>query len=244
MLMRATTILSLMLVGTISSLGQTRPTNLKPGSVEAMAFFERIEDRSFDDYLRRVRLPKVSPAFKAEVMTRLAISDEIKPSERMSAKLSALAPALRFHERDKIVGIKIVNLPHAFVGLQGRAALLISEKALSLLSTEELLAVVAHEMGHDYFWGGFVEARQRKQYETMRELELRSDAIAVITMLRLGIDPAKLISRLLRMNDFNARVVNTDNRPYPSSSERFKFIRAMTEMAQSRNTAETIAARR
>jgi len=246
MLMRATTILSLMLALTISSSGQTRPANLKPGGVEAkaLAFFEKIEDRSFEDYLRRVRLPKVSRQFKAEVMARLAIGEEIKPSEGMRDKLAALYPALRFHERDTVVDTIIINLPHAFVGFQGRAALLISEKALSLLSAEELLAVVAHEMGHEYFWGEFVEARQWKQYETMRELELRCDAIAIITLLRLRIDSANLISGLSRMNSFNARTVNTDNRPYPSSGERFKFIRAMTEMVKARNEAELTASRK
>lgn len=235
MWMRVTLFSSLMLGLMISSLGQTRSTNLKPGGVEAkaLAFFEQVEDRSYEDYLRRVRLPKVSQAFKAEVMSRLAVSEVIKPSDGMRARLAALYPALRFHERDNVVDIIIINLPHAFVGLQGRAALLISEKALGLLSSEELLAVVAHEMGHEYFWGEFVEARQRKQYETMRELELRCDAIAVITLLGLRIDPANLISGLSRMNGFNALTVNTDNRPYPTSGERTKFIRAMTEMARS-----------
>jgi Zn-dependent protease with chaperone function len=241
MLMRATLmlslILSLMLALTIGSSGQTRPANLKPSSVEAkaLAFFERIEDQTFDDYLKRVRLPKVSPAFKAEVMARLAISDEIKPPERMMAKLAALAPALRFHERDKVVDIKIVNLPHAFVGLQGRAALLISEKALSLMATEELLAVVAHEMGHEYFWGEFVEARQQKKHELTREIELLCDGIAVITLGRLAIDPANLVSGITRINNFNARVTTVDNHSYPSPDERFKFIRAIAELVKARN---------
>src|SRR5215510_7750365 len=102
MLTRATLILSLMLALTISSSGQTRPTNLKPGSVEAkaLAFFEQIEDRSFDDYLKRVRLPKVSQAFKAEVLARIAKGEAVKVSDRMKGKLAALGPILRYHDRD------------------------------------------------------------------------------------------------------------------------------------------------
>ncbi len=141
MLKRATLILSLMLALTISSSGQARPTNLKPGSLEAkaLAFFEQIEDRNFDEYLRRVRLPKVSAAFKAEVLSRIGI--------------------------------------------------------------------------------------------------------AVITLGRLAIDPANLVSGITTINNFNARVTTVDKLPYPSPDERFKFIRAIAELVKARNEAEPHIAR-
>lgn len=149
MLKRAALMLSLMLGLTISSLGQSPPTNLQPGSMEAkaLAFFEQIKDRSFDDYLKRVRLPKVSPAFKAELLARITKGEEVKVTDRMKNELAAIAQVLKFHERDNVVDVKVLNLPHAFIGFQGRAILLISEKALNLLAVEELQAVVAHELG-------------------------------------------------------------------------------------------------
>src|SRR5262245_44411567 len=121
MLMRATTILSLMLALTISSSGQTRPANLKLGSVEAkaLAFFEQIKDRSFDDYLRRVRLPKVSEAHKAEVLARMVKGEEVGVSDGMKGKLAALKPILRYHERDSVIEIRVISAREAFVGLQG-----------------------------------------------------------------------------------------------------------------------------
>jgi Zn-dependent protease with chaperone function len=236
MLMRATQmlslILSLMLALAISSSGQTRPANLKPGSVEAkaLAFFERIEDRSFDDYLRRVRLPKVPAAFKAEVLARLAKGKEVRVSDEMRGSLAALEPILRYHERDSVIEIRVIGVKHLFVGLQGRAALLISEPALNQLSTEELQATVAHELGHEYFWGELMEARQRKERETMREIELRCDGVAVIALRRLGLDPAKLVSALSRMRLLNARTVSTDSLYHPLPDERSRFIRAMSEL--------------
>ncbi len=240
MLMRATLmlslILSLMLALTISSSGQTRPANLKPGSVEAkaLAFFERIEDRSFDDYLRRVRLPKIPDVFKAEVLARLAKGKEVRVSDRMKQELAALEPILRYHERDSVIEIRVIGVEHLFVGLQGRAVLLISEPALNQLSTEELQATVAHELGHEYFWGEFMEARQRKERETMREIELRCDGVAVIALRRLGLDPAKLVSALSRMRLLNARIVDTDPFYHPEPDGRLRFIRAMDELAQQR----------
>lgn len=240
MLMRATLmvnlILSLMLALMISSLGQTRPANLKAGSVEAkaLAFFARIEDRGFDDYLRRVRLPKVPAAFKAEVLARLAKGKEVRVSDRMKQELAALEPILRYHERDSVIEIKVIGVKHLFVGLQGRAVLLISEPALNQLSTEELQATVAHELGHEYFWGELMEARQRKDRETMREIELRCDGVAVIALRRLGIDPAKLVSAISRIRLLNTRIVNTDPFYHPATDERSRFILAMDELAQQR----------
>lgn len=236
MLIRATLILSLMLALTISSMGQTRPMNLKPGSLEAkaLAFFEQIEDRSFDDYLKRVRLPKVSAAFKAEVLARIAKGEEVKVTDGMKGKLAALVPILRYHERDSVIEIRVISAREAFVGLQGRAVLLISEPALNLLPAPELQAVVAHELGHEYFWGELTEARQRKERETMREIELRCDGIAVIALRRLGLDPAKLVSAITTMKMLNARTVSTDSLYHPLPDERSRFILAMSELVNQR----------
>jgi Zn-dependent protease with chaperone function len=241
MLMRATLILSLILALTISSIAQTRQTNLKPGSLEAkaMAFFEQIEDRSLDDYLRRVRLPKVSEAHKADVLARIAKDEMVGVSDGMKAKLAALEPILRYHERDSVIEAIVIRAREAFVKVQGRAVLLISEPALNLLPAPELQAVVAHELGHEYFWGELMEARQQNNHETMREIELRCDGIAVIALLRLGIDSSKLVSALARIRIFNARVVSTDPLYHPQPDERLRFIRAMSELAQQRGAARS-----
>src|SRR5262249_229738 len=147
-------------------------------------------------------------------------------------KLAALEPILRFHERDSVIEIKVIGVEELFVGLQGRAVLLISEPALNLLSVEQLQAVVAHELGHEYFWGELMEARQRKEREAMREIELRCDGAAVIALLHLGLAPEKLISAIVRMRMFNARIAATDPLYHPTNDERARFIRAMSELAQ------------
>lgn len=236
MLMRVTPILSLMLALTINSLGQTRPANLKPGSLEAkaLAFFEQIKDRSFDDYLKRARLPKVSQSHKTEVLAQISKGKEVSVSERMKQKLSALEPILRYHERDSVIEIKVVSLPELFIGLQGRAVLLISEPALNMLPVEELQAVVAHELAHEYLWKQLMEAREQRAHEVIREIELLCDGIAIITLLRLGLDQEKLESGISRMMIFNARIVITDPLYHPTKDQRTRFIRAMSEMVRQR----------
>ena len=71
----------------------------------------------------------------------------------------------------------------------------------------------------------------------MREIELLCDGIAVITLERLGLDPADLVSGVEKIGSLNRRIVNLDRLSHPSFDERFKFIRAMTELVKARNMA-------
>lgn len=237
MLMHAPLMLSLVLGTTVGSAARPRPTSLPPGSVEAkaLAFFERIEDRSFDDYLRRVRLPQVSSDFKAKVLAHVVKSDEVKVSKGMKIKLAALAPILEYHERDTTIEIKVIGARELYIRLQGRAMLLISEKALALLSSEELQAVVAHELGHEYFWGELMDARRQKQHDVMREIEMLCDGIAVITLHRLGLDPVKLISALARIRTLNTRITSTDPFYHPQPDARSRFVNAMNGLVRRRS---------
>ncbi len=244
MSIHANLILFLMLALPISSSGQARPANLKPGSPEAkaLAFFERVEDPSFDDFLSRIRLPRVSEAHMEEILARIPKGEVVGVSDGMKRKLVALEPVLRYHERDSAIEIRMISAREAFVGVQGRGVLLISGPALHLLPAPELQAVVAHELGHEYFWVEFMQARRQKKHELIREIELRCDGIAVIALLRLGLDPAKLVSALDRIRSFNARIVSIDPLYHPQPDGRSRFIRAMIELvirSQSPATALT-----
>ena len=205
-------------------------------SAKALQFFARIDDTSFDAYLKRVRLPKVTAAFKAQVLAQLAKEKIVQPSEKMQARLDALTPLLQYHERDAVLDIKVIGAPQALVRTQGRAVVLLSETTLRLLSSEEVLAIVAHELGHEYFWGETMQAREQKNYTLLREIELRCDGIAVIALYRLGIDATTLLAAITKLTNFNARVMITDPLYHPLLSDRIDFIRAMRELVKVRET--------
>src|SRR5690349_17452235 len=60
---------------------------------------------------------------------------------------------MREQQRESVYEIRVFESEpksFAFVGLNSRVALLISDAALILLSSEELQASVAHEAGHEY----------------------------------------------------------------------------------------------
>ena len=91
---------------------------------------------------------------------------------------------LIYHKRQDVFEAKVIDLPEAGIVLHARSILLISRPALRLLSAAELQAVVAHEVGHEYFWTEFEHLRDGRDGRARQELELRCDAIAVLTLLR------------------------------------------------------------
>src|SRR5262245_17319281 len=242
MLARVTLIVLLGLGLTMNSLGQARQTKAAPIAVgaKALAYFEQIEGRSFDEHLKSIRPQPLPPDLKAYVMARLPKAPEIKPSASARAKFAMLGPILNYHGRSSAYEFKVGRLGKAYVGLYACAAVLISEEALDLLTAEELQAVIAHEMGHEYFWDEYQLSDQNKQYQTLQELELRCDGIAIITLSQLGLDPTRLMSAVAKLRKFNERTGAGEERAYayPSFDERMKFIRAMTEMVKARNEAE------
>ena len=66
---------------------------------------------------------------------------------------------------------EIIDLPRAAIGLHARSILLLSRHALSLLSVVQLQGVVAHEMGHDFFWDAYYDARERHDRAALHEID-------------------------------------------------------------------------
>jgi hypothetical protein len=215
----------------------------KETAEKMLVWFKKLEGESVEDSLRRIRPGRVPASFKAKVVANVTKGEEVRLSQGMRSQLAALTPVLQFHDRADVVEIKVINLDYAFVGFQARAVLLISEKALNLLTTEELQATVAHEMGHEYFWHEFLEARQNKQFDLMREIELRCDGIAVMTLDRLGVNPTNLAKAINRIRFFNLKAIPHDTIYYPPATERHYFIQKMIEMVQGRRPFSELASR-
>lgn len=87
---------------------------------------------------------------------------ELSPTADEAVKLRALEPILAYHERRHAFDIKVIDVPQFVVGLHQRAVLLLSRTALRSLSASELQAMVAHEIGHDYFWSDYERAQRQR----------------------------------------------------------------------------------
>ena len=96
-----------------------------------------------------------------------------------------------------------------------------------MLSVEELRALVAHEVGHEYVWAEYEAARLREDAERLRQLELVCDAIAITTLRGLGMSTAALVSgleQIIRSNRTHFGVSSRENM-YPTMAERRTFAR-------------------
>ena len=213
--------------------GQTIKTvaPLNGVTLKAFSYFDRIEGRRFDDYLRRIRPVALAPELRAKVLNMLPKNDLVLPSAQGLAKLQSLEPILKYHQRDCVIELKVLRAPSATAVFLAGAAVLITEPALEILTAEELQAVVAHELGHEYYWNEFEVARHNHDYPEMQELELRCDGIAVTTLEHLGLEPASLVSAIAKLNKYNAHPGSTSgqNQTYVSFKDRVAFIYRMIE---------------
>ena len=119
---------------------------------------------------------------------------------------------------------------HAFVGLHARTVLLISREALGLFDADEMVAIMAHELGHDYVSDEYAKAREEHDDERLQELELRCDGIAVITLRKMHMDPARLISAATKLLRHNERIRTLDYASHVPLDQRVRFIIAVARL--------------
>jgi Zn-dependent protease with chaperone function len=166
--MREGVFVALMLVPGWASSGRAEihQTTSSPSGVPETAFtyFQQVEGHRFDEFLHSIRPSRLSPDAKERMLKILPRADVIDASAGQQVKLRALAPILRYHDRESTIDLKVLRVQPAAVAFLGGAAILITEPALGVLSAEELQAAVAHELGHEYFWDEFELARQQAHY--------------------------------------------------------------------------------
>jgi hypothetical protein len=203
-----------------------------PEAARALQYFAP-RPRSWDTYLESIRPAAVSADRKARALAMVRKEDVIEPSVERQAKLEALRPVLEYLQRDAVVEVKILRLRLAWAGFLGGAAILVSEEAIDLLTAEELQAVVAHELAHEYFSDEYEAARHDMRYDTLKEVELRCDAVSIITLRRLGLDAGSLLSAVSKLTKFNdrRRFPNNPNL-VPSVEQRADFSQAIIALVE------------
>jgi Peptidase family M48 len=200
----------------------------------ALAYFTRGNPDGWDGYLKSLRPAPVSADRRARSLTMVRKEDVVEPSRERRTKLDALQAVLAYHEREGVIEVKLLRPPGemAWIGFLEGAAVLISTDALDLLTLPELRAVTAHELAHEYFAGEYDAARAKRDYDVVREIELRCDAVAIVTMRQLGLDRGALLSGVAKLTKFNERRGFPNRQDLsPAWDERRNFVRAMGELS-------------
>ena len=183
---------------------------------------------AFIQLLEDARPSPVTPETKRMVLTSLP--RQLKPravNARDRAKLAALDPVLRAVERDAVYDIRVIEIPSATIAIDGRAVILISERALALLDADQLRAAMAHEAAHEYVWEEWERAAKRADWKRVRQLELVCDGIAVVILQRLGLETSSLIQAFEKLTRWNLLWLGSPPNPstYPTLAERREFTR-------------------
>jgi hypothetical protein len=191
------------------------------------------DPRRIADLLDAARPAPVAQAVRTRVLAGLPSAGEVTdlgPEEWR--RLAALGPLLRATGREGVYSVKVIDVPQAAVAIHARVVVLVSRTALALLDAEELQALVAHEVGHEYVWTAYERAVASSDHARLQDLELLCDGIAAVTLRRLGLDPARLTSGLKKLGTFNQRrfAGALRNRThYPTDKRRREFVLAVTE---------------
>ncbi|MGH9372195.1 MAG: hypothetical protein ACRD15_11750 [Vicinamibacterales bacterium] len=182
---------------------------------------------AFIELLEAARPAPLSREDMGAVLRALPMEGEVTNLGAVAQeKMDAVRRLLTASRRDWYE-IKVIDLPQAAVALHARAVVLISAPAVALLNAAELQALAAHEIGHEYVWTEWNRAHQDADQERLKELELVCDAIAVVTLHGLAMDPSRLIDALEKISRFNRErfgtAINETN--YPTIAERRAFAR-------------------
>lgn len=197
----------------------------------ALAFFSAHADLTIDDFLARLRPVPIAEQQRVRVLEALPQHGAIRARAGDLAKMSLAEDVLEYHGRRGVITFEIIDVAPAFIGLHERTVILVSPPALALVNQEEFAALVAHEIGHEYVWTSYQLAVRRGDYGAIRELELRCDGLAVLTLRRLGVNPERLVRAVEMLTWYNEqRHLAADRKEYVSRAKRRAFIRTVAAL--------------
>src|SRR5262249_48099352 len=103
--------------------------------------------------------------------------------------------------------------------------MVLSDDLANSLSEAELTGIVAHELGHAYFMDDAVAAKRHNQSSALRVMELKCDAVAIVSLKLLGHNPASFLRALQKIQLLLNRKQLSPRDPssHPSLSQRVLF---------------------
>jgi Zn-dependent protease with chaperone function len=140
-----------------------------------------------------------------------------------------LQRVLALHERPEFATVEIFLLRDetAQAMLWRGCVLVLSVGLVDALSDAELSGIIAHELGHSYFMDEMTVARQARDSSAMKTVELKCDAVAILSLKLLGHDPALYLIGLRKIQAITYRKGGSGSgffQTHPEYGERALFF--------------------
>lgn len=154
--------------------------------------------------------------------------------DRLAARLQA---TLKLYDRAGVIELVVFRDPRPIIYNKPGVVVVLSTEMLKMVGDNDaaLVGVVAHELAHEYVAMSMLHALQATDLVKIRQLELFCDAVAVITLLNLQLDPASYSQALTRIcaHSKAAASLNDGTGSHPALATRLKLIAEIRALMQS-----------
>jgi Zn-dependent protease with chaperone function len=177
------------------------------------------------------RPPPVSPANKSKLMRNLPLvtaRNRVEDQRELDGLHSRLQRTLNFYARSGVVDLILFRDSRPIVYSKPGVVVVISNEVMKIVGDDDaaLVGIIAHELAHEYVALQMLRALQSGDLTKIRELELFCDAVAVVALLNLGLDPrsyARALQRIATHSQASAQL-NNGSRSHPAIEARLKVI--------------------
>lgn len=175
---------------------------------------------------RRAAIERVPASLRQQRITKGRL---LRRAERIIERV------LRLHERPKSVELFLYQHDRPSAVLWMGCVLIVSDSLVAFLYDAELTGIVAHELAHSYFTDEMLAARKADNERRMKVIELKCDAVAMLSLKLLGGDPTHYVRAVTVVNSkqrdsFQGVRYNAWSRTHPRAVERAVFAERFTKL--------------
>ena len=151
-----------------------------------------------------------------------------------------IQPVFQLHKRTECVELFLYrsNTPRAALWMG--CVLILSDSLVALLYDADLMGIVAHELAHSYFMDEMVAAQKTNDERGMKVIELKCDAVAMLSLKFLGSDPTcyirgvkKIVNMMHKNNSSSVPYIRQSSYElitHPSVVERAMFAQRFIKL--------------
>jgi len=186
------------------------------------------------DRLRPEPVNQFDKTLLIQNLPSLIVQHRVNQNSQLRKLHQRLATTLKVYNRDGIVDLIIFRHSEPIVISNPGVVLAFSSEILRVIGDDDaaLIGVAAHELAHEYVALEFLQAIQGNNLSRMRELELFCDAIAVVVLIILRLDPSHYARALRHIATYTntAAELNDGTKSHPAIEVRLVVISHISAM--------------